>query len=124
MTRAASLRLYPINALFGGNMRRAVLVVGLVLGGCAGGGDWVKEGATDDELRQDLAICRDQGSLVTSRDRRIEQDIRASRVGSPLSTDLGTFRDDVRESRVEQRFDDVVDRCMRGRGYARAGEDL
>ena len=96
----------------------------MALSACAATGDWVKEGSTDEEIGRILVVCRDQANAVTGRDRRIDQDIRASRAGSSLSTDLGAFRDEVRDVRFERRFEDVVDRCMRGRGYARAGEDL
>ena len=105
-------------------MIRSVWIVALALSACAAAGDWAKEGSTEEEVRRDLSVCRDQAAAVTGRDRRIDQDIRASRAGSSLSTNLGTFRDEVRDVRFEKRFDEVVDRCMRGRGYARAGEDL
>ncbi len=109
---------------FGGEMSRFVWVLALALSACAAGGDWAKDGATEEELARDLAVCRDQAASVTGRDRRIDQDIRASRAGSSLSTNFGTFRDEVRDVRFEQRFDDLVESCMRGRGYARAGETL
>ena len=105
-------------------MRQPVWIAVLALSACAATGDWIKEGATDEEIGRNLVVCRNQANAATGRDRRIDQDIRASRAGSPLSSDLGAFRDEVRDVRFERQFEDIVDRCMRGRGYARAGEDL
>ena len=105
-------------------MSRSVWIIVLALSACAAAGDWAKEGSTEEEVRRDLAVCRDQATAVTGRDRRIDQDIRASRAGSSLSTNFGSFRDEIRDVRFEKQFDEVVDRCMRGRGYARAGEEL
>ena len=96
----------------------------MLLSACTATGDWVKDGSVDEDIGRNLAVCRDQASAVTGRDRRIDQDIRASRAGSSLSTDLSAFRDEVRDVRFERQFEDVVDRCMRGRGFARAGEEL
>ena len=106
-------------------MHRGVLFVGLLLSACALGGAWVKEGATEEELRRDVAACRGQATDLTARDRRIDRDIRAARagVGGQLSTDITEFRNEVRDVTFERRFDQIVDRCMRGRGYTRGGED-
>ena len=104
-------------------MRRIFLLSVLLVSACAIGGAWTKEGATDAELRRDVAACRDQATDLTARDRRIDEDIRASRVGGQLSSDISVFRNEVRDVSFERRYDQIVDRCMRGRGYTRAGED-
>ncbi len=103
-------------------MRRAVWFAAVALSACASGGEWVKDGVTEEELSRDLAVCNDQAAAVRARDRRIDDDIRASRAGSNLSAGFGVFRNEVRDVRVEDRFDEVFDRCMRGRGYERPSE--
>lgn len=99
-------------------MSRFVVLVPLLVAACAGG-QWVREGATEEELRADLDMCRSVAQVQTDRDRQIDEDIRAAR--STTFPDTVRLRDQVRSIGVEQRFDEVLETCMRRRGYHRKG---
>ena len=103
-------------------MRRVALLLGLLLTACAATGAWTKEGATEAEIRRDLTVCQNLAEDLTARDRQIDQDIRAARADGRLAADTRSFRHELRDVSFERRFGDIVDRCMRGRGYARPSE--
>ena len=99
-------------------MSRLVVLVPLLVAACAGG-QWVREGATDEQLSADLSTCRSLAQVQTDRDRQIDADIRAAR--STTFPDRVNLRDQVRSAGVEQRFGEVLETCMRRRGYHRKG---
>lgn len=97
-------------------------VLVLVLSACAGTGGWAKATADDEQVRADLSQCRVFARTVTDRDQRIDQDIAAARAPDPLAA-TRVLKRDVQTIGLERQFTRLVDRCMRGRGYVREGED-
>ncbi len=105
-------------------MKRIVAAVAaVVLSGCAGTGQWTKEDVSEAQIRADYADCRSQATAATERDRGIDYDIAAA-TGVRRDDRIGTLRDDMRSYGTTQLYHDIVDRCMRGRGYHPDGEGV
>ena len=104
-------------------MKRSLAVLAVLLSACAGSGQWTRDGVTEAQLSADLSACRDQASEATERDRRIEYDIGAAQL-DPRDDRLGTLREDLRTYNTTHRYHDIVDTCMRGRGYRPGDPDI
>ena len=88
----------------------------LVLAACAGiSADFVKAGATKEQIRADNATCRAETEARVGRDSDITHDIR---VGSSRSSSDSTrlFRQ-TRDAGDERRYDRIFASCMKARGY-------
>ncbi len=103
-------------------MRRLLILGVLALGACTGTGGWTKPTADDAEVSADLAECRTFARSVTDRDERVDLDIAAGRDQGPTGA-TRTLRRDVRTIGLERQFTQLVNRCMRGRGYVRGDRD-
>ena len=102
-------------------MRQLAILGALALGACAATGGWTKPTADEAQVAADLSSCRGFARSVTDRDRRVDLDIAAARDRGPAGG-TRTLRRDVRAIGLERQFDQLVDRCMRGRGYVRDGQ--
>ncbi len=102
-------------------MNRMIAFAAVILGGCAGAGQWAMPNATEAELRADLTVCRDLAGEATAREQRIDFDIAAARGNSRVDV-TQPLREDIRGYGTTRRYHDVVNRCMRARGYTPAGE--
>jgi hypothetical protein len=91
----------------------------LLLQACAGTA-WEKEGASSDRMRADLGECRSAAYAATRTDQNIDADILASRSHDWDRTGTLTMRRETMAAQTRGRADDIVDRCMRAKGYARA----
>ncbi len=103
-------------------MKRLIAAAAILLGGCAGAGQWAKPDVTEAQLRADMTVCRDLAGDATARDQRIGLDIAAAR-GDGRVNISEPLRDDIRGFNTTNHYHDVVDTCMRARGYRLAGDD-
>jgi hypothetical protein len=99
---------------------RLVVVGGLsalVLAACASGGAWQKDGATPEQRARDLAECRSEARVALQRDTAIDADILSTRsLDWQISNTLSTREQTMRSSN-RGRADDIIARCMNGKGY-------
>lgn len=92
------------------------LIFVLALAACGGtGAAWVKEGASEEQVRADQAACRAQAKSAIGRSESFTRDIRGStRDGREETRAIVT---ETRDRRVARSFDQVFGRCMAARGY-------
>jgi hypothetical protein len=94
-----------------------LLLAALALAACAGvSADFVKEGATKDEIRADNAACRAETEALVGRESDITHDIRVG--SSRTSADSTRLLETTRDSAVERRYDRIFATCMKARGYS------
>lgn len=103
-------------------MRRlAPLVLLPLLAACTGSGGWAKPGVPADAAAQDYAECRHSAELAERRDSNIDTDILAARGQDwARSGVLQMRREDYADSN-SARSGDIVERCMREKGYSAGG---
>ena len=77
-------------------MKRFIAAAAILLGGCAGPGQWAKPDVTEAQLRADLTVCRDLAGDATARDQTIGLDIVAAR-GDGRVNIAEPLRDDIRD---------------------------
>ena len=100
-----------------GRLSLGLLGAALALAACAGvSADFVKEGATREQVRADNAACRSQAEARFGRDDNITRDIRAGR-SSNVSEQTRLVRQ-TRDVGVRERYDRVFATCLRARGYS------
>lgn len=102
-------------------MKPIVALAAVILCGCAGTGQWSRDNVSEAQIRADLAGCRAEASAATDRDRGIDYDISAAPVDR-RDDRIGSLRGEMRSYGTTQLYHDIVDRCMRVRGYRPAGE--
>ena len=96
-------------------MHFGLLAAALAVAACAGvSADFVKAGATREQVRADSAACRADTEARFGREADITHDIRVG--GSRTSSALLRR---TRDSGVERRYDRIFSACMRARGYSR-----
>jgi len=89
----------------------------LAVAACAGvSADFVKEGATKEQIRADNAVCRDETEARVGRESDITHDIRVG--SSRTSADSTRLLEQTRDSGVEKRYDRIFSACMKARGYS------
>lgn len=103
-------------------MKRLIVAAAVLLSGCAGTGQWAKPDVTDAQLRADLTVCRDLAGDTAARDQQIDRDIAAARGDGRVNINE-PLREDIRGYNTTKNYHDVVDTCMRARGYRPAGDD-
>jgi hypothetical protein len=80
--------------------------------------DWTRASGESDQTAADLSACRQQANAVIKRDSDIDRDIAAARVEeSDPETTAGTAIAGISEYDRQQRYDRIVNDCMRQRGY-------
>lgn len=100
----------------GGWKRRIALVGGLALAACSGA-DYTRDGATDDQRRQDEALCRAQIQDLVAKERGIVADREATvgatdqRLGRTQLPGQMAARDD------SNRSGRLMSSCMSQRGW-------
>lgn len=95
-----------------------LLAAALAVAACAGvSADFVREGATREQVRANNAACRADTEARFGREADITHDIRAG--SSRTSSDSSALLRQTRDSGVERRYDRNFNACMRARGYSR-----
>ncbi len=109
-------------------MKRLPLLLVLLLAGCSFAepeGKLTKTGVSDEQRLADFEGCKEQARAVIARDQTIDQGIAAGSTTSSIGSDVGVDAD-LKESmaayRSGQRYDWLVERCMRNLGYV-SGDD-
>ncbi|MCC7272439.1 MAG: hypothetical protein IT561_07210 [Alphaproteobacteria bacterium] len=90
------------------------------LAGCAGQ-SWTKPGVEPDQMHADYRECVRLAQPAVDRDARIESDIMSTRGDDYRRSGTMLTRRETADARVQGRQDDIVDACMRSRGYSPAG---
>jgi hypothetical protein len=88
------------------------------LAGCASDA-WEKPGAAETQRDQELAECRAEARRAVDRDVNIDKDILASRTQDWSRTGTLDQRRQTMSDQTRGRADDVIEGCMRRRGYVR-----
>jgi len=89
----------------------------LVLAACSGiSADFVKAGATEEQIRADNAACRGETEARVGRDSDITHDIRVG--DSRSSADSTRLFERTRDAGVERRYERIFANCMKARGYS------
>ena len=89
----------------------------LVLAACSGvSADFVKEGATKEQIRADNAACRSETEARVGRDSDITHDIRVG--DSRGAADSTRLFERTRDAGVERRYERIFANCMKARGYS------
>lgn len=101
--------------------RSLMLACALALVACASQPEWTKEGASPQVTDRELADCKSLAREATARDTNIMTDIMATRGQDWQRT--GVMEPHVQNFNAEtrNRGDDVVNRCMIGKGYVPGG---
>ncbi|MGH6929266.1 MAG: hypothetical protein ACREEV_13195 [Dongiaceae bacterium] len=101
----------------------SVAMVAATLSGCSlfsqpSQKDWNRASGGSDQTSADLSACRQQANAVIQRDSDIDSDIAAARVeeSDPESTSAAEITG-IDEYDTRNRYDRIVNDCMRGRGY-------
>ena len=98
-------------------MHVGLLTAALAVAACAGiSADFVKEGATREQIRADNAACRADTEARVGRESDITHDIRVG--SSRTSADASRLLETTRDSGVERRYDRIFAACMKARGYS------
>jgi hypothetical protein len=89
--------------------------------------DWTRASGGSDQTSADLSACRQQAGAVIQRDSDIDSDIAAARShNTELDSTAGAVLPGADEPEIlpgataferEQRYDRIVNDCMRNRGY-------
>ncbi len=94
------------------------LLAVLALAACAGvSADFVKEGATKEQVRADNAACRSETEAQVGRDAKITHDIRTG--GNRAQRDSTRLLEQTRDAGAERRYERIFANCMAARGYKR-----
>ena len=95
----------------------APLLIALAVAACSGvSADFVKAGATKEQVRADNAACRAEAEAVVGREANITRDIRTGRSHTP--SDAPRILEQTRDLATEARYDRIFAACMKARGYS------
>lgn len=102
----------------------ACILIGLQLAACAGTTTtmrWVKTGSDDEAISRELRDCNAQANAALASERGINQDINATlgrnwQMGGTLG-----IEDQAMSQQAAGFADQVLNNCMRAKGFTRAG---
>jgi len=92
-------------------------VCGLLLAGCAGGGDWAKAGADEAAVARDYQDCRDLAATAVRTQADIDQDIAATRSDDRQRAGVVRAQTRTMGEQTRDRADAIITRCMRAKGF-------
>src|SRR3954465_4534062 len=95
-------------------------LLALALAACAGPVGGEGDGVPPETASSDLGQCRSEASRAVDRDAAIDQDIMSSRAQDLQRSGMMRLREDTMRTSNIGRYDEIVARCMAGRGYHRA----
>jgi hypothetical protein len=107
------------------NVLPPLLLAGLLLAGCSFFAadqkrDYSRAGASDAERIADFESCKEQARAILARDQTIDQDIASGSALPGTGTDT-SLQSNLDAYHAQQRYDRLLDECMRERGYGPAG---
>jgi len=95
----------------------ALLLAVLAVAACAGvSADFVKAGATKEQIRADNAACRADTEARVGRESDITHDIRTG--DGRRASEASRLLQQTRDVGVERRYDRIFSACMKARGYS------
>ena len=99
----------------------AGLGLALLLVGCAGTGDWTRQGSSSQQTAAEFSDCQSQARKATERDTNIMTDILATRGNDwnrtgVMSTQMSEFAAENHNQTAG-----IVSRCMLGKGFVPGG---
>jgi len=106
-------------------MRFPVLALLLLLTGCSGfhTPDWARSDSSGSgegyvsAPPDDLSSCQEQARAMIKRDQAIDQDIHNQDTNTDLQQGMGDLNNNLSQYNTKQRYERIVDDCMRARGY-------
>jgi hypothetical protein len=102
-------------------MRRTALLLLLAgLWACSGASNWSRPGASPEATRADLEACRSEANAATRQDQGIDSDIMATRSQDWQRTGTLGAKRDTFAMQNRGRASDIVELCMRSKGYSPA----
>lgn len=100
-------------------MKQSILVMlAVVVSGCAGGGDWIRSSTSPQQTAAELSDCQSQAREATQRDTNIMNDIMATRGNDWRRSDVMSTQTSLFAAENHDRTTDIVNRCMIGKGFA------
>ena len=97
--------------------RKWTLACALALIGCSSGGNFSKEGASQDQTAQAYSECQSIVREATRRDDNIMTDIMATRGNDWQRTGVLSTKEQVFSAEDRGRSDEILNRCMIGKGF-------
>jgi len=102
-------------------MKRFLLPLFLAgLSACSGAPQWTRTGVSPETARADLRDCQAEARSLTRQDEDIDADIMATRSQDWQRTGTLGAKRETFAMQNRGRSDDIIDICMRGKGYAPA----
>jgi hypothetical protein len=102
-------------------MKRSLTLASmLALLACASQPEWTKEGTSPQVVAQELSECKAMAREATERDANIMTDIMASRGTDWQRTGVMDAHRQNFTAGEGERSDDIIKRCMIGKGFAPA----
>lgn len=96
-------------------------LLALCLAACASP-NWQKAGASDADRKQALAECQAEAKAATDREARIDQDITSTFQQDWQRTGVAESRRNLLRDRTRALGEDIVERCMKSKGWLRGPE--
>jgi len=90
----------------------------LLLFACTGGSHWTKDGVAPAAAAKDFSECNSLAESASRTDSHINQDILAARGKDWQDTGMMSTVQQNYSAQVQQKSQDIVFRCMVGKGYA------
>jgi len=107
-------------------MRRFVLLATLLLAGCSWFASppprsYTRPAATEEQLSNDIAVCKEAARAVQQRDAEISQDINSrSQIAEPDQYFDPQLTQNMNAFGSRTAYQDMVSDCMNARGYGEA----
>jgi hypothetical protein len=79
---------------------------------------WERKKTTEEQTSADLRACRNQANAVLDRDAQIDQSIESTHDTGNEDNAAPDLQANMDSYSHEQRYREIVNDCMRGRGYA------
>jgi hypothetical protein len=100
-------------------VKQSILVaLAVVVTGCAGGGDWIRSGTSQQQTAAELSDCQSQARAATQRDTNIMNDIMATRGNDWRRSDVMSTQTSLFAAENHDRTSDIIQRCMISKGFA------
>jgi hypothetical protein len=102
------------------SVRRVVFLCAIAtLTGCGGSAQWAKAGADEATVSREYQDCLDMAGTAVKTEADIDQDILATRGDDWRRASIGRLQARTMREHTRDRGVNVVDACMRGKGFIR-----